>query len=1033
MKSFILLIISLFLFLQSSYCINANKITGYNKVQDGVLLNTTNGLTKLRVINDKIIQVIVSPHKSIKNTPNLSEVENLPVFSAFKVSEDKNDIIILTKQLTVRVSKNNSRISYFDHQGKLILAETTNGKLITANYQPKDSAYIVQQSFDSPKDEAIYGLGQYQYDMINWKNAHMVMQQKNTAIAMPVIVSNKGYGIFWNNYSLTEYNPEMNSLELKSLNTNNLEASYIASETGDYTLVLVKDDWHPIQMTLNDSLIYEHLAGVSYTTRVCKVHLLAGKTYTIGIKNMDKPINPTISSNYLRPAGGKEGETGLRGEYFDNSNLKGTPAFVRVDSVINFDWGIVSPKAGFKREEFSVRWTGKLIGTLNLKNASIDMSTDDGVRMFIDGKKVFESWRERGLETDSYIFDLVKGKVYDIVIEYYQGGGGASARLSWNGQKSGGNDEFLDKMKLYTRIPSMDKTTTFKSEIGDAINYYFFYGPKSDSIISGLRYVTGKAPLYPKWAYGLFMSQYGWKTQDNIQGIIDGYRNRKIPVDVIVQDMDYWPLEPKNLWGSHIFDSLRYPNPTAMVDYVHNKNAHIIISVWPRINKGTDVYDAMDAKNYLLALQDTHKNNGEGIIIKDESPNAAYDAFSAGGRKMYWKFMNDRLFEKGFDGWWMDASEPEWGYDFSKAYTAMGSGKRYLNAYPLMAKKGVYEGQLSTSSTKRPYILTRSAFVGQQKYATTTWSGDIGPTWGNFRKSIPAGLNFCLTGMPYWTVDIGGFADYKFSQSPEYSELLVRWFEYGTFLPIFRVHGTRKTPFWNYDEGTQSILKEYTNLRYRLMPFIYSMGAKVTNENFTMHRALVMDFGSDSKVLNIQDQFMFGNEIMVCPVTQPSKTSRSVYLPQTLGGWFDFWTGKKLKEGSTLTAEAPLNKVPLYVKAGSIIPMGPFVQYATESKVDTIELRIYTGANGKFELYEDEGDNFNYEKGKSSSIAFSWDDQKQLLTISDRKGNFVGMLNNRTIKVVFVSENQGTGINITNKPNQIINYNGLKLILKANL
>jgi alpha-D-xyloside xylohydrolase len=1025
MKHFFISLMGLLVYSISLYCSEINKIENFEKVKDGVLLKTTLGVMKLRVVNEKVVQVIASPQNVIKNTPNLSEAENLPVYTSFKVSDDSNDVILETNQVTARVSKNSPRIRFFNHLGKLILAESENGRLIKGNFQPLDSAYTVQQTFDSPDDEAIYGLGQYQYDMMNWKNSHMRMQQQNTAIAMPVIVSNKGYGIFWNNYSLTEYNPELKDILLTGLDNNNLQAAFKAEETGEYTFVMRKDEWSPVEMTLNDSVIYSHHAGVSYPTRVCKVRLEAGKTCEIKVKNLDKPINPTISSKYLRPLGGKENETGLKGEYFDNINFSGSPTFVRVDSIIDFDWGNGSPKEGFKVDEFSVRWSGKLIGSEDLKNASIDMTTDDGVRMFIDGKKVFENWRERSPETDSYTFDLEKGKVYDIVIEYYENSGGASARLSWNAQKSAGSVQFLDKVKLYTRIPSMGKSTSFKSEIGDAINYYFFYGPKPDSIIAGVRYVTGKAPLYPKWAFGLFMSQYGWDTQDKIKEIIDGYRSRSIPVDAIVQDMNYWPVEPKkNLWGSHIFDSDRYPDPIAMVDDLHKKNAHIIISVWPRINKGTDVYDTMNSKNYLLAVQDTHKNTREGIVIKDESPNAAYDAFNPEARKMYWKFMNERLFAKGFDGWWMDASEPEWGYDFSKAYTAMGPGKRYLNAYPLMAKKGVYEGQLNTLSSKRPYILTRSSFVGQQRYATTTWSGDIGPTWENYRKSIPAGLNYCLTGMPYWTLDIGGFVPDKFADSPGYPELLVRWFQYGTFLPIQRIHGCRKTPFWNYDKNTEALLTNYTNLRYRLMPFIYSMGAMVTFNDFTIYRALVMDFSNDANVYNIPDQFMFGKEMMVCPVTKPGALSRSVYLPKTDGKWTDFWTGKQYEAGTTIKANAPLDIVPIFVKAGSILPMGPFMQYASEKNAGPIELRVYTGADGKFVLYEDEGDNFNYQKGKYSTITFFWNEKSKVLTIAGRNGEFSGMLYNRKFNIVFVSVQNGLGINPEMKPNKVVEYDG---------
>jgi len=1003
-----------------------DKVISFEKQQNSLVFLFNTGKLKLEFYSENIVRVVYSPSGQFSQRKSLSilDKEWLPV--KYNVIDNEKFIEAKTKSISAKVSKSTGAVSFFDANGKSILSESENGRNVESANSLVDTAYVVYQKWVSSNDEAVYGIGQYQYDIMNWNNAYMLMQQKNTAIAMPVVVSSKGYGLFWDNYSLTEFNAELNPVALKASDNNNLSVEYKAEETGEYTFVLQKEDSEPIEVRMDDSLVYAHYAGVVYNTRIFKVKLDAGKTYNFQVKNISKPINPTISTEYLRPKDGKPGETGLLGEYFDNKDLAGTPAFVRIDKVIDFDWGNGSPKDGFKNDLFSVRWSGKIIGSKNLKNATIDLTTDDGVRLFVNGKKVLESWFDRSPMIDNYTLDLEEGKEYDIVIEYYENSGGASARLSWNAQEPLGKVAFLEKVKLSCRTPKMGKTMSFRSNVGDEINYYFIYGGNADKVVDGIRTITGKAPLYPKWAYGLFMSQFVWDSQDKMQGIIDGYRKRRIPVDVIVQDANYWQVEPKqNLWGSHLFDSERYPNPTAMIDYLHKKNAHIIISVWPRINKGTDVYDAMYANNYLLAVQETHKNNsGEGFVIKDESPNAAYDAFNPAARKMYWQFMNDRLFAKGIDGWWMDASEPEWGYDFSKAYTAMGSGNRYLNAYPLMAKKGVYEGQLSTSSTKRPYILTRSSFVGQQRFATTTWSGDIGPTWTNFRKSIPAGLNYCLTGMPYWTVDIGGFVPDKFADSPEYPELLVRWYQYGTFLPIFRVHGCRQTPFWNYNTPTQEILLQYTNLRYRLMPFIYTMGAKVTNENFTIHRALVMDFAYDTNALDLQDQFMFGNEIMVCPITRQFATSRSVYLPLTTGGWFDFWTGEKIKEGTTIIAAAPLNTIPLYVRAGSIIPMGPFMQYANESKADTLELRVYTGTDGLFKLYEDEGDNFNYQKGKSSIIPFAWNEKSQMLTIGERQGSFNEMLNKRTIQIVWVDRGVGTGINYPVSISKTILYNG---------
>ncbi len=997
--------------------------TGIEKVSDGVVLRTSRGVTKLRVIRDDIVQVVKSPVDQIPQRKSLSEVDELKSAGKYSVQESATEYTLATSKLTIKIDKADGGIHFFDSSGNLLLGEQQNGSAFAPSNSPGDTAWIVEQKFSSPADEAIFGLGQYQFDVMNWKNGHMRMKQQNTAIASPVIVSNKGYGLFWDNYSYTEFNPERQSIQLKGLDQNNLEAHYIPTASGVYTFILDRPGSSPIEMTLDGRKVFSLVAGVGYSPSIIKADLKAGKSYAFNIKNLAKTINPLISSQFLIPAGAKPGEHGLKGEYFPNMKLEGTPSFTRIDSVVNFDWGNGSPRKDFKTVEYSIRWSGTLIAPAAIKGVSIDMTTDDGVRLFIDGKKVIDDWRDRSPETDSYIMDLDSGKVYDIKIEYFQDGGGASARLGWTAVSTNTDNQFLNMIGLSCRTPEMAGEMSFKSQIADAIDYYFMYGPEPDQIVSDMRTVTGKAPLYPKWAYGLFMSQYGWKTQEKIQSVIDGYRERKIPLDVVVQDAEYWPLYPDNLWGSHLFDSARYSNPKAMVDHIHDQHAHTIISVWPRINKGTDVYDIMNAKGFLLGLQSTAMNTNEGVVLQNESPNAAYDPFNPAARKLFWSFMNERLFKLGFDGWWMDASEPEWGYDFSQAHTAMGTGNRYLNAYPFMSKKGVYEGQLSTGSAKRPYILTRSSFVGQQRYAATTWNGDVSPDWDTYRKEIPAGLNYCITGMPYWTVDIGGFVPYKFADSPEYPELLVRWYQYGTFLPILRVHGCRKTEFWNYDSSTIALLMKYTNLRYRLMPYIYSLGAEVTLNDFTIDRALVMDFRNDPNVYDIRDQFMFGNAFLVSPVVEQNAHSRKVYLPKTEGGWIDFWTGAHYESNQTIETAAPLETIPLFVRAGSIVPMGPFIQYAEEKTDGAIELRVYAGADGSFSLYEDENDNFNYEKGKYAIIPCSWNDKAKTLTIGKRRGEFSGMLRKRTINVVLVHQATGTGLELS-KTFKGIRYSG---------
>jgi alpha-D-xyloside xylohydrolase len=735
--------------------------------------------------------------------------------------------------------------------------------------------------------------------------------------------------------------------------------------------------------------------------------------------------------------------------------------------------------------------------------------------------------------------------------------------------------------------PSLSKFTdnaqgmTLWSEVGDGIDYYFIAGKTIDEIISGYRTLTGQAPMYPKWAYGFFQSKERYQTQKEVLGIVDEFRKRQVPLDCIVQDWFYWDPQP---WGSHYMNRDRYPDPAEMNKEIHENGAHIIISVWAKFFPGSTNYAEMDRKGYLL------KPTAEG--------SRYYNPYDPGARALYWRQIRDSLFAKGFDGWWLDASEPEVGdlrEDTIKKLidNNLGTGARYLNSYPLMTTTAVYEGQRQTTSDKRVYILTRSAFPGQQRNAATTWSGDITASWDVFRKQIPAGLNFCFAGIPYWTTDIGGFfvTVSGGSKNDMYRELFTRWYEYGAFCPIFRVHGTN-TPreIWRFGEPgdwSYDTQLKFDNLRHRLMPYIYSLGWKVTHDNYTIMRGLAFDFGNDSKVYNIDDQFMFGPALLVNPVTvamdhpwvkadsgsiiptkylltpdgkpgltgeyyegmdfdkkfatradsiidfnwgvgapmkgmpvdsftirwtgkivapetgeysintvtddgarlwvdgkqiiddwtghapllnsgkvhfeagknydvkfeyydywqgavaqlrwilpsrqkpdtiSPPDKTRKVYLPGSTA-WIDFWTGKTFAGGQTITAPAPIDVMPVYVKAGSIIPMGPYLQYATEKPADPIELRIYPGADGTFELYEDENDNYNYEKGKYAIIPFLWKDKMKTLTVGNRTGTFAGMLKERIFNVVLVNQSAGIGVE-PSKTSKPLHYKGKRITIK---
>ncbi len=558
------------------------------------------------------------------------------------------------------------------------------------------------------------------------------------------------------------------------------------------------------------------------------------------------------------------------------------------------------------------------------------------------------------------------------------------------------------------------------SEVADVIDYYFFYGPDLDKDIAAYRELTGQPPLFGKWAYGFWQCKNRYKSQEEILGVARRYRELQIPADNIVQDWFWW-----NRKGEFVFNK-NYPDPKGMVDELHRENFHLMISIWPFFEPGSTNYEFLDKKGWFIDKFKFAKPPYHTDAM------AVYDATNAEARKFYWDQVDQGLFKIGVDAWWMDTTEPETEGQEENVQLghklAIGSGDRYVNVYPLLDTAAVYDGQRASSDQKRVYILSRSAFAGSQRNAVTAWSGDINSDWVSFRRQIPAGLNFALSGIPYWTTDIGGFVSGD-PDDPTYRELFVRWFQFGAFSPILRVHGTRKTDqneLWSYGPDAQKTLVSFDRLRYRLLPYTYSLAWKTTSDSYTPMRPLVMDFRSDVRAENTGDEFMYGPAFLVSPVTEPAATSRRVYLPDAK--WYDFWNGVSVDGKREITAEAPLDELPLYIRAGSIVPFGPAVEWSTEKPADPIELRIYRGADGEFTLYEDENDNYNYEKGVHATITFRWDDAKRTLTIGDRQGEFPGMLTSRTFRVVFVGESHGIGIAPCDTPDKVLQYSGKQIV-----
>ena len=571
------------------------------------------------------------------------------------------------------------------------------------------------------------------------------------------------------------------------------------------------------------------------------------------------------------------------------------------------------------------------------------------------------------------------------------------------------------------------KTVRWSSEYGKAIDYYFCYGDGSiDAAMKAYRHLTGDAPMMPKWMLGLWQCKERYASQAEMLEVAGKFREMKMPVDGIIQDWQYWP-PGTNTWGSHDFDPARYPDPAAMFKQLHEMNFHTLISVWAKFDLGSaNSKELNDVGGMFPKVTRYVFPPGQGQW---------YDPFSIAGRQTYWRQMRDKLFAKGADGWWLDAPEPEINnMDFRNYDTPVGHGYEVYNAYPLMHSTGIYQGQRATTDKQRVVILTRSAYAGQQRNSAITWSGDIQGTWQVFQAQIPAGLNFSLSGIPYWNTDTGGFFGNRATgngkpENPEFQEFFARWFQFSTFCPMLRVHGSygANVPgreFYRFPAQTQDILRKYIDLRYRLMPYLYSTAWQVTSNGTSFMRPLVMDFPKDPRAIETGDQYLFGPAIMVTPITSAETTNRAVYLPSTGAPWFNFWTGQKSPAGQQVNAAAPVETVPLFVRPGAIVPMGPFLQYSSEKPADPIELRVYRGANGQFTLYEDEGDNYNYEKGKSATIPITWNEAKQRLEIGKRVGDFPGMLKERTFNIVWVSDNHGAGVPITEKPDAVIHYTG---------
>jgi len=750
-----------------------------------------------------------------------------------------------------------------------------------------------------------------------------------------------------------------------------------------------------------------------------------------------------IPAERLFDASGKAG--GLTGEYYSGSHFD-RPVAERVDRTIDI---AISGKEKRPNQLIhpslppgpaSIRWLGEVEPEVSGEH-TLQTFSNGGIQVWVDDKLVINHWRQDWLPWKEVAKVHLQAKHrHKLRIEWTKDQGMETVQLLWKTPAP-------ERQPSESPLPSprnREQSLSLWSEVGDGVDYYFIYGPQLDNVVAGYRRVTGPAPMIPRWGLGLWQSRQRYETAKASLAVVDGFRSRGIPFDNIVQDWFYWK---EDAWGSHEFDKARFPDPDAWVRAIHEKHAHLMISVWGKFYPGSKNFEAMYSHGFLY-----QRNLSEGLRdwVGSEGghPYTFYDAFNPAAGRLFWSQIDQTLFHKHVDAWWLDAPEPDLlptptldGQRTHMHPTALGSGSRMLNAYSLLNSQSVYQGQRSIAPDQRVFILTRSAFAGQQHYGAAVWSGDITSTWTALRQQIPAGLGLSISGLPYWTMDIGGFSvPARFSakhpgaaDAEEWRELNARWFQFGAFVPLLRVHGeSPKREMWELGgekhPAYQTELK-FDRIRYRLLPYIYSLAGAVTHEGGTILRPLVMDFRMDRTAREVSDQFLFGPAFLVSPVTTYKARSRAVYLPRG-AAWYDFWTGAEFAPGQTLEAAAPYDSIPVHVRAGSIVPTGPELQYTDEKPADPIVLWIYAGADGAFTLYEDDGVSYAYEKGGFTRIPIRWEDATHTLTIGKREGAYVGMPKERTFEAVLVSRAKPVGFSFAPKADKTVRYDGSAVELK---
>jgi len=893
-------------------------------IAHGMVVTTEAGI-KVRVLaySDGTFRVTVAddPDQAPRSLMVVARPDGAP-----RLTETRDAATLATPRSRAEVRLADGRLRVSDAEGKLLLDEYAPARRLDPVTIAGQPFLATRAQFNRGTDEGLFGLGQHQNGQMDYNGEDVDLAQHNMDIAVPYLLSTRGYGILWDNDSITR-----------------------VGDPKPYDLL--KADW--------------------------QAEYFVGEKPTVGRRE------PAIDYPYLR-------------------DVKRWPAEVPADKASKVIWS-----AAFAPDKSGIH--------------KFRLYSSSYVEVYADGRKVLERWRQNWNPWyHNFELALTKGKPVKLRVEWQPNQG---------------------YIALYHAdpLPDLDRhSVSFASEAGKAIDYYVVPGKSMDALVAGYRHLTGKAPMMPRWAYGFWQSRQRYETQDQLLGVLRQYRDQHIPIDNIVQDWFYWP---EDQWGCQCFDPQRFPDPVGMVNQVHALHGHVMISVWPKFYPGTANGRELAAKGYLYRRP---LDAGQKDWVGPGYANTYYDAYSPEARAIYFRQIRQGLVSKGFDAWWMDATEPDWHSNLSieerkhQMYSPAAGlpGAAIFNTYPLVHAVGMAEGLRAAQPDKRPFILTRSGFGGTQRASAAVWSGDVAARWDDLRAQISAGANLSVSGIPNWTHDIGGFSvENRYSKQdpaalPEWRELYLRWFEFGAFSPLFRSHGEfpyREIPLVSAgDPAMRDALIHYDRLRYRLLPYIYTLAAGTYFEDGTIMRPLVMDFAADRRTWNVDDEFMFGKALLVAPVTQFRARRRKVYLP-TGSGWYEEASGRRVAGGQSYAAAAPRERMPLFIRAGSIVPLGPRVEWTGENPQGPLTIHVFPGANGAFTLYEDQGEDMGYTRGRFARIPFRWDDKARRLTISRREGGFPGMATQREIGIVV--HGNGGGPVFEREPTRWLTYSGKVIAL----